>query len=98
MLLLSCTSTGCSLKQKNMFGNFENIEAFLNAYIKDEEQKRMEYLHSLSIDEQIAELRSVQPSDMAEVKVTINQRESDDKSAPKHYQMIVLVDEIIQFS
>lgn len=81
-----------------MFGKFESIEAFLNSYAQHEEQIRMEYLASLTIDEQIAELRSVQPIDVAEVKATIKERQPDDKSAPKHYQMIVVLDEIIQFS
>jgi endonuclease G len=90
---------GCSsIKPRKMFGKFQNIEEFLNSYVKHEEQKRMEFLHSLSLEEQIAVLSTVQPTDLAEVKATIKERESDDKSSPKHYQMIVVLDEIIKSS
>jgi endonuclease G len=81
-----------------MFGKFENIEEFLSSYVQHEEQKRMEYLHSLPIEEQIAVLSAVQPVDVAEVKATIKEREPDDKSSPKHYQMIVVLDQIINSS
>src|SRR4051812_36952250 len=81
-----------------MFGKFENIEEFLSSYVQDEEQKRLEYLHSLPLEEQIAVLSAVQPVDVAEVKVTIKERQPDDKASPKHYQMIVVLDEIIKSS
>ena len=81
-----------------MFGKFENIEAFLDSYVKDQEQKRMEYIHSLSLENQISVLRTRQVTDVAEVKATIQKREPDDKSVPKHYQMIITLDEIINFA
>jgi len=81
-----------------MFGKFENIDAFLTAYVNEEELKRMEQLHSLSLEDQIAVLRTAQVADLAEVKATIKERQPDDKAAPKHYQMIVVLDEIMQYS
>ncbi|WP_018611984.1 hypothetical protein [Segetibacter koreensis] len=81
-----------------MFGKFTDINAFLESYVKDQEQKRMEYINSLSLENQLAELRKLQVTDIAEVKATIKDRQHDDLSIPKHYQMIVLLYEIMEFS
>src|SRR4051812_31320133 len=81
-----------------MFGKFNDIEAFLKAFAAEQGQRSMEVLHSLPMEEQIAFLRTVQGADLAEVKATIKERQPDDKVSPKHYQMIVVLDEIIQFS
>jgi len=81
-----------------MFGKFENIEVFLDSYIKDQELKKMEAINLLSLENQLALLRSLQVADVAEVKATIKQRLPDDKSTPMHYQMIIVLDEILQFT
>lgn len=81
-----------------MFGKFINIEAFLDSYLREQEQKKMEYINSLSLENQISVLRNLQVTDVAEVKATIETREPDDTLIPMHYQMIITLDEIIDFS
>ncbi len=81
-----------------MFGKFKNIESFLDSYTTEQEQKRMEYINSLSLENQVAVLRSLQVADIAEVKATIKERQPDDTTTPQHYQMIIILDEIMQFS
>jgi len=75
-----------------MFGRFINIEAFLDSYVQEREQERMRYINSLSIEQQVVALRSLQVTDIAEVKATIKDRQAEDKSVPKHYQMIIHVE------
>lgn len=79
-----------------MFGKFKNIEEFLESYTKKEQQAKMEQINSLPMEQQVAALSKQQVADVAEVKATIKQREPDDKSTPKHYQMVITLDEIIQ--
>lgn len=81
-----------------MFGRFKNIQDFLDSYSRERKQKRMEYINSLSLEDQIAVLRNPQVTEIAEVKATIKEREADDVSTPKHYQMIITLNEIVQFS
>ena len=81
-----------------MFGKFKNIEEFLDSYITQHALENMEYLQTLSPEDQLAVLRSAQAADIAEVKATIKERLPDDLSLPKHYQMIIILNEILQFS
>jgi endonuclease G len=81
-----------------MFGKFENIEAFLDSYVKEQEQKKMEYIHSLSLEKQIEVLSSAPVANVAEVKATIKERQHDDLSNPKHYQMTIVLNQIVQFT
>lgn len=81
-----------------MFGKFETIEAFLDSYLKDQERIRMEYINSLSMENQLAMLRNLRVTDIAEVKSTIKERQPDDETTPRHYQMIIVIDEIMQVS
>ena len=81
-----------------MFGKFTNIEAFLDSYVRQQEGIRMKEINSLSVENQLAVLRNLQTADVAEVKATIKERQPDDKATPRHYQMIIILDEIIQFS
>jgi hypothetical protein len=78
-----------------MFGRFKDIESFLDAYVTQHEQKRMDAINALSIEDQIAALRTAVPADLVEVKATIKQREQDDMSTPRHYQMIITLDLVL---
>lgn len=58
----------------------------------------MAYIETLSVEDQLAVLRSVQVTDLAEVNATIKERQADDLSIPKHYQMIIVLNEILHFA
>lgn len=79
-----------------MFGKFKDIEAFLESYIREDEQKKMDYINSLSGKERIMALQSAVQTDVAEVQATIEQRQPDDTQPPMHYQMIINIKDIIQ--
>lgn len=81
-----------------MFGKFKNIEAFLESYTTQQEQERMQQIDALSIEDQLAVLKSVQVTDIAEVRATIKERQPDDLSVPKHYQMTIILNEIVTFA
>ena len=81
-----------------MFGKFKDIGAFLDSYVKEQEQVKMDYVNSLPANQRIVVLRSLLVSDVAEVKATVLQRQTDDNSVPKHYQMTISLNEIMQFS
>src|SRR4051812_16191324 len=55
----------------------------------------MDAINAHSLEEQIAALRTAIPEDLVEVKATIKEREPDDLSTPRHYQMIITVDHVL---
>lgn len=81
-----------------MFGTFSSVEDFLDSYINQKKQKEMALINALAFEDRAAALRSIRIRETAEVKATVKERQPDEGTIPKHYHLIIILNEIMEFS
>lgn len=78
-----------------MFGKFRSIESFLASYVKSVGAERMEAMASMSLKKQAVYLQAIAFKDIVEINATILKKLPDDLKAPKHYQLTITLDKIL---
>lgn len=81
-----------------MFGKFKNIEEFLENYITTEKKLQLEEAHLIPLEKQPAFLEALAVQNIVEVNASIIKRLPDDVNAPRHYQLIITLVNIVNFT
>lgn len=80
-----------------MFGKFQTIEAFLEAYTDATVKEEMNIVNSLPVEAQPAYLTTLAFKDIVELNATVLKRLPDDTASPKHYQADITLNKLTSF-